>query len=760
MPHIQQITLDLIPNGEMPILYASQYDAGRSFRANIVERKIPYTLDGTELISLTVRKGDGNLVTMDVANTFANKTYIDFLSTEQMTAVSGFNYGEITIEKNGTRIGSLNFYLQVEGAPDEGGIQSQSEINNLNRQITDEVDRILPDMVDEVAEPIINEKVPEKVEELVPDEVERVAPDIISQAIGDNYYDKTAIDNKLTLKANANDVYSKSSVDDKLALKADSSYTNMLSSVGDDVVERIFNGFNSLKRINLIGSLVDGYINYQDGSMHEPTASKEKTSLMIPVTYGHSYIVKSTADKWKRVSEYNSSKTFIRSVDLATDYEVTYTPNSSVAYVRVSFRSFGNLLDTSLCDTASGVVADTVNKIDIVEHPGYIDSVGVIQTQSAIYQEVYSDLFALKPDIVFNLELKYSIRRASWLAYATYDNTKTFIERVVLHNEQTDSIEHLLDDLNTKITNGARYIAFSYRTYGEATLICRCNDKDYIRQKSISDNENEMKTINDAITDFVIGNSIVRSVNHRGYNTIAPENTIPAFKLSKTMGFDYVETDVQFTSDGVPVLLHDTTINRTGRNPDGSAIETTTYLASLTFAQTQEYDFGIWKSADYAGTKLPKFEDFIKLCKNIGLTPYIELKNDVAMTQAQVESLVDIVKSCGMIKGVVWISFSEVLLGYVKNYDNAAKLGFLVKSVSSGNITKANALKTTDNEVFIDSKYSTVDSTAVGLCVTADIPLEVWTVNVDSTIIGLNAYITGVTSDNKIASRVLYTANM
>ena len=757
---METIKLDLIPGKKMPSLHASQYDDGRDYHIDLTENRVPYTLDGTETISLTVRKCDNTLVTMDVANTFADKSYIEFRTTEQCNACSGFNYGEITLEKNGTQISSLNFYLQVEGAPDEGGITSQSDINNLNRQITDEVDRILPDMVEDIAPEVISEVATPIINEAVPAKVEEVAPAIIEQAIGDNYYDKTAIDNKLTLKANANDVYNKSSVDDKLALKADSSYTSMLSSVGDDVVERIFNGFNSLKRINLIGSLVDGYINYQDGSMHAPTANQEKTSLMIPVTYGHSYIVKSTADKWKRVSEYNSSKTFIRSIDLATDFEETYTPNSSVAYVRVSFRSFGDLLDTSLCDTASGVVADTVNKIDIVEHPGYIDSVGVIQTQSTIYREVYSDLFALKPDVVFNLELKYSIRRASWLAYATYDNTKTFIERVVLHNEQTDSIEHLLDDLNTKITNGARYIAFSYRTYGEATLICRCNDKDYIRQKSISDNENEMKTINDAITDFVIGNSIVRSVNHRGYNTIAPENTIPAFKLSKTMGFDYVETDVQFTSDGVPILLHDTTINRTGRNADGTTIDTTIYLSSLTYAQTQAYDFGIWKSADYAGTKLPKFEDFVKLCKNIGLTPYIELKNDIAMTQAQVESLVDIVKSCGMIKGVVWISFSEVLLGYVKNYDNAAKLGFLVESVSSSNITKANALKTTDNEVFIDSKYSTVDNTAVGLCVAADIPLEVWTVNVDSTIIGLNAYITGVTSDNKIASRVLYTANM
>ena len=58
-------------------------------------------------------------------------------------------------------------------------------------------------------------------------------------------------------------------------------------------------------------------------------------------------------------------------------------------------------------------------------------------------------------------------------------------------------------------------------------------------------------------------NKTMISVNHRGYSTVAPENTLPAYKLSKKMGFDYVETDVCFTSDNIPVLLHDGTIDRT-----------------------------------------------------------------------------------------------------------------------------------------------------------------------------------------------------
>ena len=142
---MEKIKLDLIPSGKMPSLHASQYDDGRDYHIDLTENRVPYTLDGTETISLTVRKCDNTLVTMDIANTFAGKSYIEFRTTEQMNACAGFNYGEITIEKNGTQISSLNFYLQVEGAPDEGGIQSQSEINNLKRQVHDAVVEELKD---------------------------------------------------------------------------------------------------------------------------------------------------------------------------------------------------------------------------------------------------------------------------------------------------------------------------------------------------------------------------------------------------------------------------------------------------------------------------------------------------------------------------------------------------------------------------------------------------------------------------------------
>lgn len=242
----------------------------------------------------------------------------------------------------------------------------------------------------------------------------------------------------------------------------------------------------------------------------------------------------------------------------------------------------------------------------------------------------------------------------------------------------------------------------------------------------------------------------VKGIAHRGFSSIAPENTLPAYKLAKQRGFFYVETDVSFTSDGVPVCLHDATIDRTS-NGTGN-------INDLTWEQVQQYDFGSWKSSAYAGTKIPSFEQFITLCRNIGLHPYIELKNSATYTEAQIQGLVDMVNNLGMKGKVTWISFSSAYLTYVKNYDANARLGFVVSGLSAENITTAQGLKTATNVVFIDT--SAVTDVAATLCINGGLPMEVWTVDNAATIQSMNPYITGVTSNNLIAGKVLYEANI
>ena len=100
--------------------------------------------------------------------------------------------------------------------------------------------------------------------------------------------------------------------------------------------------------------------------------------------------------------------------------------------------------------------------------------------------------------------------------------------------------------------------------------------------------------------------SFIRAVNHRGWNWYAPENTIPAFIQSKENGFDAVECDVHWTSDGVPVILHDDTINRTARNEDGTELDETVNIWDITFEDVRKLDFGIRNGEKYdvTGKKL------------------------------------------------------------------------------------------------------------------------------------------------------------
>ena len=243
----------------------------------------------------------------------------------------------------------------------------------------------------------------------------------------------------------------------------------------------------------------------------------------------------------------------------------------------------------------------------------------------------------------------------------------------------------------------------------------------------------------EGIGSFLLKDGVVRD---RGYCVDAPENTLPAYRLSKLKGFHYVETDIRFTSDDVPVLIHDATVERVS---DGSGA-----VNQLCFDEIRSLDFGGWKSDAFIGTKIPSLAEFLALCRDIDLRPYLELK---AGSRPQVESVVNLVEEYGLQGETVYISFSSTLLEYVAEFDPTAAVGFLTSTVSDSAIQTALGLRNGSNYVFIDaSDYS---ETAVSLCQSASIPLEVWTIDSQAVIKGLSPYISGVTSNRYHAGRVL-----
>ena len=103
--------------------------------------------------------------------------------------------------------------------------------------------------------------------------------------------------------------------------------------------------------------------------------------------------------------------------------------------------------------------------------------------------------------------------------------------------------------------------------------------------------------------------------SHRGCLYYAPENTMPAFQIALDLGFDYIETDPQTTKDGVVVLMHDDSINRTCRNADGSPITDKIYPPKVTYEELTKYDAGIAMSEDFKGTKIPTLDELLTACE-------------------------------------------------------------------------------------------------------------------------------------------------
>lgn len=128
---IEEIKLNLIPNGVSPVCHVSQYDAGRQIKINLFEGINPYLIQSGDTFTLNVRKPDNTIVTTSVSGTQGNN-YITISTTQQITAVVGENLCELKITNGSTVIGTLNFIMLVERDVLADGIDSQSVIRDLD----------------------------------------------------------------------------------------------------------------------------------------------------------------------------------------------------------------------------------------------------------------------------------------------------------------------------------------------------------------------------------------------------------------------------------------------------------------------------------------------------------------------------------------------------------------------------------------------------------------------------------------------------
>ena len=107
-------------------------------------------------------------------------------------------------------------------------------------------------------------------------------------------------------------------------------------------------------------------------------------------------------------------------------------------------------------------------------------------------------------------------------------------------------------------------------------------------------------------------------IAHRGAGTLAPENTLVAFRTGAALGWRAFECDVRLSADDVPYLLHDHTLERT-TDAGGSA-------ADLDWVDLSRLDAGGWHSRRHAGEPLPSLDAIAVFCLRNGHMLNLELK--------------------------------------------------------------------------------------------------------------------------------------
>lgn len=364
---MESFNLNIIPGKDRPVCHASQYDIGRTIHVNLFEGFNVFTLDGTEVISISVRKPDGNVVTESVTNT--SDSYVEFVTTEQMTACHGSNLCELKLEKGADVIGTMNFILEVEQDPLEGGVQSDTQIHNLQTQVADLVAIEVADQYDSadvifdntptaghgVGYAVTSEGVLNALGSLqttLEGEI-GTAVDTVEDIIGDAYdenntynTDDYCIYSDVLYKCNDDNVtgpwdatkWDATTVADELALKQNATDSNLQTT--DQTVVGAINELNSGKQDNLSNTNMTVLFNISISG-----------GGIGAVRYGNIAIVSMVLKAQNAVSANTQIATLANATVVSDSYVTCY--GSQGAHARLKMSGNGNIVTESALDNTN-----------------------------------------------------------------------------------------------------------------------------------------------------------------------------------------------------------------------------------------------------------------------------------------------------------------------------------------------------------------------------------------------------------------------
>lgn len=222
---------------------------------------------------------------------------------------------------------------------------------------------------------------------------------------------------------------------------------------------------------------------------------------------------------------------------------------------------------------------------------------------------------------------------------------------------------------------------------------------------------------------------------HRGASGHAPENTLPAFELACKMGADGIEMDVQLTKDGVPVVIHDETIDRVS---DGTG-----WVKDYTLEELRKFNMNT-KFPAYGRVTISTLSEVYDLIKDRDVIINLELKNSEIFYENMEEKVLMLAEEKGIADRIIYSSFNHYSMRKIKQLKPEARIAFLY---SNGILDIAEYADKYNSYAVHPSCKNMEYPGVVEECHKRNIKVHVWTVNEEADFdrmrkLGVDAVIT------------------
>lgn len=216
--------------------------------------------------------------------------------------------------------------------------------------------------------------------------------------------------------------------------------------------------------------------------------------------------------------------------------------------------------------------------------------------------------------------------------------------------------------------------------------------------------------------------SPTKIIAHRGNSSEAPENTLEAFRRAVQIGAHGVELDVQLSSDGVPVVIHDETLERT-TNGTGA-------VAAHSAAEITALSAGLWFDPPFLEARVSTLDAVLEVLSleppsPAGLEIHLELKTALHPYPGLAEAVAALVRGRALADRVMISSFNHHTLLEVRRCAPELPLAALL----DGRMIAPWEYAARHGFQAIHPEYHSVDAELAGNCRERGLALRAYTVD-------------------------------